>query len=178
MADVILISGSASALSRSSGLIAHAQNAIAARGHAAEIVSLKDLPAEDLLYARYDSAAFAEAKQKVEAARAVVIATPVYKAAYTALLKAFLDILPQYGLRGKTVLPIASGGSQAHLLMIDYSLKPLLSVMGATDLLSGIYAVDEQVKVAPSGEVWLHDDLRERIDRGLDALCARLGKAT
>ncbi len=65
---------------------------------------------------------------------AVVVATPIYKAAYTGGLKALFDILPQSALRGKTVLPLATGGSPAHLLAIDYALKPVLSALGASDL--------------------------------------------
>lgn len=40
----------------------------------------------------------------------VILATPVYKAAYSGLLKTFLDLLPQGGLRDKVVLPIARNG--------------------------------------------------------------------
>ena len=57
----------------------------------------------------------------------VIVATPIYKAAYSGLLKVFLDLLPAEALRGKTVLPLASGGSVAHLLALDYALKPVLS---------------------------------------------------
>ena len=39
----------------------------------------------------------------IERAQGVVVATPVYKAAYTGVLKSFLDLLPQFGLAGKVV---------------------------------------------------------------------------
>ncbi len=57
----------------------------------------------------------------------MVIGTPVYKAAYSGLLKSLLDLLPQYALAGKTVLPLATGGSTAHVLAIDYALRPVLA---------------------------------------------------
>ncbi len=170
MPDVVLLSGSASPHSRSTALLLHAQAWLAGRGLEATLLPLADLPALDLLHARYDSPAFAGPKALVAGARGLVVATPVYKASYTALLKAFLDILPQHGLDGKAVLPIANGGSPAHLLMIDFALKPVLSVLGATQLLQGVYAVDDQARVSPTGELWMHDELRERLVRGLEAL--------
>jgi pyruvate-ferredoxin/flavodoxin oxidoreductase len=44
---------------------------------------------------------------------------------------AFLDLLPQLGLTGKAVLPLAVGGSIAHVLAIDYGLRPVLCSMAA-----------------------------------------------
>ena len=61
------------------------------------------------------------------AARGLVIATPVYKAAYSGLLKTFLDLLPQFGLREKVILPLVTGGTPAHVLAIDYALRPVLN---------------------------------------------------
>jgi SsuE family FMN reductase len=76
-------------------------------------------------------------EKQIEAAAALIVSTPIYKAAYTGALKALLDILPPAALDGKVVLPIATGGSFAHLLAIEYALKPVLSALGATDLLQG-----------------------------------------
>jgi FMN reductase len=61
----------------------------------------------------------------------VVVATPVYKAAYSGLLKVFLDVLPQTALKGKLVLPLATGGSPHHMLALDYALRPVLQSLGA-----------------------------------------------
>ncbi|WP_437719533.1 NAD(P)H-dependent oxidoreductase [Sorangium sp. So ce448] len=54
--------------------------------------------------------------QALPSAAGVVIATPIYKASYTGALKAFLDLLPQFGLAGKAALPLATGGTLAHVL--------------------------------------------------------------
>ncbi|WP_204304970.1 NAD(P)H-dependent oxidoreductase, partial [Stenotrophomonas maltophilia] len=76
-------------------------------------IRLRDISAEALLGARPDDPGLAEAIECVEAADGIVVATPIYKAAYSGLLKAFLDALPQFGLAGKTVLQLATGGSLA-----------------------------------------------------------------
>ena len=63
---------------------------------------------------------------QVANAQLIVVATPVYKAAYSGLLKVFLDLLPQTALAGKTVLPLATGGSPHHMLALDCALRPVL----------------------------------------------------
>lgn len=42
------------------------------------------------------------------------------------MLKVFLDLLPQFALQGKLVLPMATGGSPNHMLALDYALRPVL----------------------------------------------------
>lgn len=83
-----------------------------------------------LLHAQFEHPLIRQALAEVAQAHVVLIATPIYKAAYSGVLKAFLDLLPQDALRGKTVLPLATGGSIAHLLALDYALKPVLSALG------------------------------------------------
>ena len=58
-----------------------------------------------------------------------------------------LDLLDEKALAGKVVLPIATGGSPAHLLALEYGLKPVLSALGARHILAGVYATDKQVRV-------------------------------
>ena len=89
-------------------------------------------------------------------------------------LKALLDILPQAALGGKVVLPIATGGSSAHLLAIEYALKPVLSILGATDLLQGVYVVDKELTLGQDGVLVLADELRDRFDGALRDLARRV----
>jgi FMN reductase len=106
----------------------------------------------------------------VAEARGLIVATPVYKAAYTGSLKALLDILPPQAFRNKTVLPIATGGSPAHMLVLDYSLKPVLGALGASDILQGVYATDGQIQLGKKGYLFNDVEIRERFDRELDSL--------
>ena len=102
----------------------------------------------------------------------VVVATPVYKAAYSGVLKVFLDLLPQTALKGKTVLPLATGGSPHHMLALDYALRPVLQSLGAKDILPGIYATDSQVVVNPEGGYHVTDEIGERLDEAVNTLVA------
>ena len=176
MSSILLISGSPSATSRSGSLLEYARRHFVSAGITAELVGLRDFPAEDLVLGKYESPAFDDVKSLLAEASAVVVATPIYKAAYTGGLKALLDVLPQTALRGKTVLPLATGGSPAHQLSIDYALKPVLSALGATDLLQGVYVVDNQLRVGPDGQPEFADDaLRTRFE---DAVAQLAGIVT
>ncbi|QEZ48506.1 NADPH-dependent FMN reductase [Cupriavidus oxalaticus] len=148
--SILTLSGSPSVQSRSGLVLAHLRTALEAAGERTRHLELRDLPAGPLLAARVDDDAIAAATRAVADAQVVVLATPVYKAAYSGLLKAFLDLLPQTGLRDKIVLPIATGGSLAHALAIDYALRPVLSALGSRQILPGIFAVDQQIDTSAS----------------------------
>lgn len=68
-----------------------------------------------------------------------VIASPTYKAAYTGLLKAFLDRFQDNGLAGVTAVMVMTGGSAAHSMAIDTTLRPLLVELGASVPTAGFF---------------------------------------
>ena len=164
--SIVALAGSPSANSRSTALLRHALSRLDPAVARSEIV-LRDLPATALVRAELDDPAIRRAREQVAAARLVVIATPIYKASFSGLLKTFLDLLPQDALRDKTVLPLATGGSQSHLLALDYALRPVLAALGARHILDSVYAVDTQFAPhAIHGHV-AHDDVVQRIERAL-----------
>lgn len=173
MADVLTLSDSPSANSRSSAVLAYVRQWLQQKGLQVEAVSVRDIPPDDLFHVRFDSPAVEEAVAKIQRAQAVVLATPVYKAAYTGVLKAFLDLLPQDLLVGKPILPIALGGSLAHLLVIEYALKPVLHALGADRILKGVYVVDTQVK-AVGEKVQLDEEVEQRLQDALNRMRALL----
>ncbi|SER31938.1 NADPH-dependent FMN reductase [Microlunatus flavus] len=67
----------------------------------------------------------------VAGAAVVVVATPVYKASYTGLLKAFVDRYPGGGLKGTLVVPVTVSASPAHAFVAEHLLRPLLVELGA-----------------------------------------------
>jgi FMN reductase len=165
MPNVTIISGSPSETSRLQGVLGRTSHILKEQGLEVNWVNVRELPPEDLVYTKFDSPSMKEANRKVEQADAVIVATPIYKASYTGVLKAFLDLIPQKGLEGKTILPIAIGGTVAHLLAIDYALKPVLSALGARNQWNGIYALDTQVKRNESNEFELAEELSTRIEQ-------------
>ena len=164
--SVVALAGSPSAPSRSTALLRLALSRFD-EGVARTEIALRDLPPAALLRADVDDPAIRRAREQLAAARVVVIATPIYKASYSGLLKTFLDLLAQDALRGKTVLALGTGGSAAHLLALDYALKPVLAALGARHILDSVFAVDTQFAPhALHGHV-ADDDVVRRIERAL-----------
>jgi FMN reductase len=152
MALIAVISGSPSPSSRTMLLCKHISARLSAEGFNVELIDVRALPADDLVSGRADAPRIREAAGLVERAQGLVIATPVYKAAYSGVLKTFLDLLPQFALAGKTVMPLATGGTLAHVLSIDYALRPVLASMGARHVVNGFFFIDKQLeRVEPDG---------------------------
>jgi FMN reductase len=75
----------------------------------------------------------------VETADLVIAATPVFRGSYTGLFKHFFDFIDQYAPAAKPVMLVATGGSERHALVIDFSLRPLFGYFQAWSAPMGIY---------------------------------------
>ncbi|MGW7056069.1 NADPH-dependent FMN reductase [Streptomyces sp. NPDC054887] len=178
MTSILAISGSPSADSRTALVVDRAVRQLALDGHRTSHLALRDLPAADLLAGRTSGTPLRAAVDAVAAADGLVVATPVYKASYTGLLKAFLDLLPQSGLAGKTVLPLATGGSLAHMLTIDYALRPVLSALGARHVVTGCFLLDSSVERLGQGAVRLEPGTEIRLLQAVDGFTDALAAGT
>lgn len=174
MTSLLALSGSPSADSRTAALAGHMVQRLTRLGYQVGHVRVRDLPPADLLAGRADSPALRPAVTELAAAAGVVVATPVYQGAYSGLLKAFLDLLPQKGLAGKAVLPLMTGGSTAHALAIDYALRPVLTSLGARHVVCGAFVLDTAVQRGEDGEPRLRADARARLDQVLGEFVAAL----
>lgn len=170
VAKIVVINGTPSLVSRINTVIEYAEASLSDSGFEVARINVAELPAEDLIHTKFESEHIVKANGVLAEADAVIVVSPVYKASYTGVLKTFLDLVPQKGLAGKIVLPLFMGGSLAHLLSIDYALKPVLSVLGARYILGGVYAVDSQAVRNDLGEVELVDELKLRLDAALEEL--------
>lgn len=172
--SILLLGGSPQLPSSSGRLLSHIGERLVLQGYGIRKLDVRDLPAQALLLADYADPAITEAVQAVAAADAVVIATPIYKAAYTGLLKAFLDLLPQDGLAGKLVLPLATGGGHAHTLALDYALRPVLQALGAKQVYTSIYANAQQLGWHEERGLNFDEPIAARVQAGIDELSAGL----
>ena len=111
--------------------------------------------------AGFPGEALQEAIDKLAAADAVIVATPVYKAGISGLLKTFVDVLDNDLLVAKPVLLAATGGSPRHALVIDDQLRPLFAFMRAFTVPTSVYAAPED---------WGSTDLGKRIERAATEL--------
>jgi len=164
MARIVSLSGSPTASSRTLLLAARISADLRQRGFEVQSINVRDLPAQDLLHANLESPALKEALSAVESADGVVLSTPLYKASHTGVLKAFLDLLPQFGLSGKVALPIATGGTLAHVLALDYALRPVLQSLGAQHIVGGLFVLDKLIERKDDGSISLESEIQKRLD--------------
>ncbi|OIJ99837.1 NADPH-dependent FMN reductase [Streptomyces monashensis] len=178
MATVLSVSGSPSAASRTARLPRHLDERLIAQGHEVIALDVRTLPAEALLGADFGHPAIARAIALFEQAEGVVIGTPVYKAAHSGLLKSLLDLLPQYALAGKTVLPLATRCSTAHVLAIDCALRPVLASMGPAHITPGWFTLDKDITVGEDGTLTVAPGSAEALAQLTDQFSAALGGRT
>ncbi|MGP3592998.1 NADPH-dependent FMN reductase [Vagococcus sp. WN89Y] len=164
---VITLAGSPRFPSRSSALLAYARERLSALNIEVYHWHLHNFEPQDLLYARFDSPALQTFIEQLKTAEGIVVATPVYKASFSGALKTVLDLLPERALEGKVVLPVATGGTIAHMLAVDYALKPVLSALKAQEILHGVFADDSQILDYQHKPV-LTPNLQNRLDSALE----------
>jgi len=174
--SILLIAGSPSEQSRSAALLDGVAQRLRRKADPRRLLvdrlHIRDLSPQALLLADWGHKSIIRAIAQVESADALVIATPVYKAAYSGVLKVFLDLLPQTALKGKAVLPLATGGSPHHMLALDYALRPVLQSLGARHILPGVYATDAQIPKTDDGIYLPAADIDQRLDDAVTALLA------
>ena len=168
MVQAVIINGNNKKESRLTGIHRYIENYLEGAEISSSSIYVHELPAEDLISANFSSEEIALANKKVADSEVVFILTPIFKASYTGILKTYLDLIPQKGLENKTIVPIAIGGSIGHLLAVEYSLKPVLSVLGATEILNSVYVLDQQVERIENGEYKIQDGVLNRLNNELE----------
>ena len=109
-------------------------------------IDLADVASE--LFAPERPAASA-ALERVAQAGLLVVATPVYKASYTGLLKAFLDLYGPAGLAGVRAVPLVVSAAPAHASAGDAHLRPLLVELGAQVPARSVALLESQLAEVP-----------------------------
>jgi FMN reductase len=139
---IVGLSGSFSSPSKTRALAEEAVRRAAERfDHASEVYDLGQFGPE-LGLARSFNDLGEEARRIVDRivqARAVVIASPVYKGSYPGLFKHLFDLVDPIWLAGKPILLAATGGGEKHALIIEHQLRPLFAFFEAQTLATGVY---------------------------------------
>lgn len=129
------------------------------------VIELANL-ADDLF--RGDSDAVGAAKAEVLACDLLVVASPVYKASYTGLLKAFLDHFGRDELGALPTVPVMVGAGAEHALAVELHLRPVLVEIGACCPTRGVYVLENSLDT-------LSAQLQAWLDRWGSALVATMG---
>jgi FMN reductase len=129
--DIVVVSGNPRSGSRTSLVARAVADLISERlGLAGPVTVLELADVAAQLFAKAASEAD-RYRAAVAGAAIIVVATPVYKASYTGLLKAFFDRFPGGGLRGVIAVPVVVSASPAHSFVAEHALRPLLVELGA-----------------------------------------------
>jgi FMN reductase len=176
MSTILIVSGGPSPSSRTGTLVSHVDARLRGPGHDVGVLHVRQLPTISLLTEDRRAPEIADALRRVAAADGIVVASPVHRAAYSGLVKALLDLLPERALRGRAVLPLAHGGSQGFLVALDHVLTPLLTGRGADTVVRGEFVLDSDVHLTPNGGV-LAPEPALALDAAADRLLAALDTA-
>jgi FMN reductase len=161
--SIAIVTGSPSRTSKTAALAGYVERRLSREAFRVRVIHVRDLPPAALLQANVEDPAIAEARAVIEQADGVIIASPVYKAAYSGLVKVFLDLLPQLALRNKVVLPLMTGGTLAHVLALDYGLRPVLQSLDPRHVVAGLFVLDKWLELTDDG-VKLDPELAPRIE--------------
>jgi FMN reductase len=132
--SLLAVNGSPSATSKT-----HALAEAAARLAGGSVLDVSSIDADALLL-RGGHPSLDGALARIADADRVVLATPIYRATYSGLLKVLLDQLPQDGLAGKGVVLVATGGSPAHYLGLDTGLRAVVASVHGWCVPTVVYA--------------------------------------
>ena len=94
-------------------------------------------------------------------ADALIVATPVYKAGVSGLVKSFFDVVDQDLLIAVPTVLAATAGTSRHALVADEQLRSLLAYLRALSTPTSVFAAQED---------WGGVALAERIDRAAHEL--------
>lgn len=135
-----------------------------------EVITLRELAHEitDATLTGFAPPRLQTVIDKVVAADALVVVTPIFKASYPGLFKSFFDVLEADVLTGKPVVLAATGGTARHSLAIDFAMRPLFAYMQAVAVPTSVFA---------SPYDWGSEGtnaLGERIDRAVAELVSLL----
>lgn len=154
-ARVVALVGNPRPGSRTLGAAASLAGTLADRlaGGAPAVVDLA--PLAPGLHAQPRPAELDAALATVAAADVLVVATPVYKASFTGLLKSFLDLYGPDGLDGVTAVPLVVSAAPAHALVGEVHLRPVLVELGASVPTRTLSVLDADLAdLAPAVERW------------------------
>lgn len=129
----------------------------------ASVIELRPLAAElaSAQVTGFAPPAVAAAVATLASADALIVATPVYKAGISGLVKSFFDVVDQDLLIAVPTVLAATAGTSRHALVADEQLRSLLAYLRALSAPTSVFAASED---------WGTQALADRIDRAAHEL--------
>jgi FMN reductase len=167
LAKVAIIAGGNKLKSRLTGIIDYAESYLNAEGIETNVIHVHQLDAEALITADFSNESINTTHKTIEDADGIIIVSPVFKAAYSGIVKTYLDLLPRGAFTGKTVLPLALGGTFAHVLAIQYSLDPVIKELGADTIHKGRFILDKHITQNEDGSYGYDQEAKDGLNKTL-----------
>jgi FMN reductase len=140
--------------------------ALAQRGYdsSIEVVEVRDHAHAlvDNLVTGFPSPDLRRAIDLVVAADGLIAVSPIFTASYSALFKAFFDVVDADALTDMPVLMGATGGTERHSLALEHAFRPMFSYLRAVVTPTAVYAASTD---------W------GRTERGASRLTSRIDRA-
>jgi len=140
---IVGVSGDLTSRSRTKALVEFVvSQAAIGWPHTTDIIDVANLAPElAFTLARADAALELEAVlQKIENADLLVVGTPISNGSYTGLLKHLLDLLTVSGSEGAVAIIVATDPGDCNSLVLEHSLRPLLSLLGYCAAPTAVFA--------------------------------------
>jgi len=94
--------------------------------------------------------------QRIADCTLLIVASPVYKATYTGLLKVLLDRIPMEGLAGHIAIPVMVAAAPIHSLAVETHFRPVLIELGACCPTRGLVVLESKLgELSAVVEKWL-----------------------
>ena len=144
---VVAVSGSPSDASNTARLAEYVVSMLRERGATATHFRVTDLDTTALVMANTAETSIASAMSAIEEAHGVIFATPGLQGSLFRSAESVSRPVASICSCRKGSPPCRNGGSLAHVLAIDYGLRPVLSSMGARHIVQGFYAIGSQIEM-------------------------------
>ena len=99
--------------------------------------------------------------ERINAADAYIIGTPIYRGSYTGALKNLLDHIPVEAFMGKVAGLIGNAYTDHHYLSIDQELKPVLAWFNMHIVPGSVYVRADQMQGGEVTDERVRDHLRQ-----------------
>ena len=111
--------------------------------------------------------------ERIHAADAYIIGTPIYRGSYTGALKNLLDHIPVEAFMGKVAGLVGNAYTDHHYLSIDQELKPVLAWFNMHIVPGSVYVRADQMKGGEITDELVQDHLRQ-LGEAVITLCQSL----
>lgn len=159
---------------KTSTLLKYVNGLLRRRGFNTESIAVDTFPVDDLLCGRSESQAIQAAVFALDDASGIIIASPICKDSYTAMLEAFLHMLPRGAFTTKSILPLALTRNSSSVSEFDSSFSSDLAALNAGHVSPTVCIAESQIQFEHGGILRLEEAADQHLKESLADLVGRI----